>query len=475
LTRSGNIGGPARLWRSVKAGAGSLGGRLLALTMAFVAIAALLIFFPSAANFRNSWLNERANAAHLAAIAAELAGDNLSEDAVRELLDGADAIGVARIAGGATELVLGADTANAPLLDEDQTRRRPLAEMMAVLGTFTGPPDRLIVLTAIAPTRPDERILVILPEAPLREALVGFSVRLVWFALFTSLITGALIYLALLVLFVRPMRRLSLSMTQFQENPSDARRVLSPSQRSDEIGEAERALSAMQSDILTSIRQRERLASLGLAVAKINHDLRNVLASAQLVSDRLAMSEDARTASMGQRLVRAIDRGIRLCSDVLDYGRTGEVRADMRAVTLAPLLDEIAGELLPRDGSVAWHNTLAREIQVQGDRDSLFRLFGNLIRNAVAAMAGQEGAALTVSGEAGDGTLTLTLADTGPGIPDRVRARLFEPFASGGGAGGTGLGLSIARELAGLMEGAITLQSTGPHGTVFVVRLKTVS
>jgi signal transduction histidine kinase len=464
--------GLGRAGRMIRAGTGSLGGRLLVLTISFVLTASILIFFPSAANFRNNWLGERANAAHLAAIAAELAGNNLSEEAVRELLDGADAIAVARITGGATELVLGADTGDAPLREEDQTRRRPLREMAAVIATFTGPEDRLIVLTAIPPTRPDERILVILPEAPLREALIGFSARLFWFALFASLVTGALIYLALLVLFVGPMRRLSLSMTRFQENPSDARRVLSPGTRHDEIGEAERALAAMQADILAAIRQRERLASLGLAVARINHDLRNVFASAQLVSDRLATSEDERTAAMGQRLVRAIGRGIRLCSDVLEYGRSGETRPDLQAVTLAPLVDEIAGELLGTETRIEFDNTIAPDIAVMADRDSLHRLFGNLVRNAATAMKDRQVARLTVSAETRGDEVHITFADTGPGIPQAVQARLFEPFSSGGGEGSTGLGLSIARELAGLMEGRITLQSTGPDGTVFEVVLK---
>lgn len=474
MDRGRLTGALRRIWRVIRMSPGSLGGRLLALTIVFVLASAMVIFFPSAANFRNSWLNERANAAHLAAIAAELAEDNLSEEAVRELLAGADAMAVARIAGGATELVLGADTGDAPLLDEDQTRRRPFREMAAVIGAFTAPPDRLIVLTAIPQTRPDERILVILPEAPLREALIGFSIRLFWFALFSSLVTGALIYLALLFLFVGPMQRLSLAMTRFQENPSDARRVLAPGERRDEIGQAERALAAMQADILSAIRQRERLASLGLAVARINHDLRNVFASAQLVSDRLAMSEDARTAAMGQRLVRAIGRGIRLCSDVLEYGRTGETRPELTAISLAPLLDEIAAELLPAGSGIDWDNAIASDLAVTGDRDSLYRLFSNLVRNAAAAMSGQEGARLSVSVQESGGKALIRLADTGPGIPERVQARLFEPFSSGGGAGSTGLGLSIARELAGLMEGSITLTSTGPEGTEFLVTLKGV-
>lgn len=458
------VGARARLFTSLR-------GRLLLLTIAFVLIAQTLIYFPSAANFRNSWLMDRANAAHLAAIAAELAEENLSEDAVRELLDGADAIGVARVFGGTTELVLGGDTGGAPLYNEDRTRPAPLRDMLAVAWTFAGPADRLIVLTAIPETRPDERILVILPEAALRVALGEFTARLIWIFLFIALLTGALLYMALLFLFVRPMRRLSLAMTAFQEDPSDATRILAASTRHDEIGEAERALSAMQADVLTAIRQRERLAGLGMAVAKINHDLRNVLASAQLVSDRLATSEDARTAAMGQRLVRAVDRGIRLCSEVLEYGRTRERAPALEPVALKPLLDEIAAEARAGFADTRWINGVDPGLRVMGERDSLHRLFANLLRNALQAMNAAQPAVLQVDAELRDGRVTVRVSDTGSGIPDHIRTQLFTPFSGSGAPGSTGLGLTIARELAELMGGSLDLAQTGPDGTVFVVEL----
>lgn len=470
---TGNKGDPG-VRHGARAGiASSLRGRLLVLTVLFVLIAEVLIYFPAAAAFRNGWLNDRANAAHLAAIAAELAEDNLSEEAVRELLDGADAIGVARVFGGATELLLGGDTGGAPLMDEDRTRSAPLRDMLAVIRTLTGPADRLIVLTASLETRPDERILVILPEAPLREALADFTVRLFWVFFFLAILAGGLIYLALLFLFVRPMRKLSIAMTAFQEDPSDATRILAASTRRDEIGEAERALSAMQADVLAAIRQRERLASLGLAVAKINHDLRNVLASAQLVSDRLATSEDARTAAMGQRLVRAVDRGIRLCSEVLEYGSVRERPPAMEPVRLAPLLDEIAADTLGGAPHVSWVNAVDQDLEVSGDRESLHRLFANLFRNAAQAMKPEAPARLSVETRQAGGPVQIMVRDTGSGIPDHVRERLFTPFSGSGAPGSTGLGLSIARELASLMGGTVALEATGPEGTVFRVELMT--
>ncbi len=70
--------------------------------------------------------------------------------------------------------------------------------------------------------------------------------------------------------------------------PESTARIIKPSGRGDEIGVAERELSDMQRDLVSMLHQKSRLAALGLAVSKINHDLRNLLASSQLLSDQLA-------------------------------------------------------------------------------------------------------------------------------------------------------------------------------------------
>lgn len=450
----------------------SLPGKLLALAVGFVMLAEVLIFLPSAAGFRNEWLADRAEAAHLAALAAENApGAMPSEEMVRELLDGADVVAVGRVYDGVNELVLGG-AVEGKLIKADLTKATTLDSMIAALDTLFAPPGRYINIQATPETRPDERVSVIVAEAPLRQALIGFSIRIFWLSIFISLVTGGLIYLSLLFILVRPMRKLARAMTAFQEDPSDPQRTYRPSGRGDEIGEAERALAAMQADVRSAFRQREHLAALGGAVAKINHDLRNVLSSAQLISDRLAMNSDERVANMGSRLVRAIDRGVRLCAETLEYGRSQERDPEMGTVELRSALDDAAGDAFASVGAAEWHNAVDEAMRVRADPDHLHRIFLNLFRNSIQAMEKSEGRRLAVGAVRENGRVIVSISDTGPGIPDRVQTTLFAPFSVTGTKGGTGLGLSIARELARSLGGEVRLAATGEGGTMFEVELQ---
>ena len=465
VTRPGPL---ARLRRA----AASLPGKLLVLTILFVLLAEVLIFLPSAANFRTAWLDERTAAAHLAAIAAESAEDSgLGDDLVRELLAGADAVAVARIAGGSTELVLGGDVGEAETIEANLIEEGFFERMAKVPATMAAPAGRYLIVTDVPETRPGERIVVVLPEAPLKSALIAYSIRIFWLSIFISLVTGGLIFLALLILIVRPMSRLSQAMTDFQADPSDRRRILPETGRTDEIGQAETALSAMQSDVLAALRQRERLAALGEGVAKINHDLRNILSSAQLVSDRLATSDDPKVAAMGQRLVRSIDRGIKLCEAVLDYGKADEPAPELAAVNLSDCVEAARRDAFARSAEIAWVNMIDPDLNVQADPDQIHRIFLNLFRNAAQAMEGQERRAMSAAAYAEDQAVRVRVTDTGPGIPQRVRESLFTAFGRSGTTGGSGLGLAISRELAQGMGGDVALIGTGDGGTVFEIRL----
>jgi signal transduction histidine kinase len=467
-------GGP---WAALRHRAFSLPGKLLGLSIAFVFIAEILIFFPSAANFRTEWMRDRADAAYLAALAADAAAEQdvmLSDEAIRALLAGADAVSIARISDGANERVLGGFIDGAELITADLESETLPERIVAAAGTLLAPPGRFLRILARPRAAGGEadRISVILPEAGLRAELLEYSRNIFWLSLFIALVTGGLLYLVLLVIFVRPMRRLALAMTAFKDDPADPARSVVPSGRADEIGEAEAALAAMQAEVRTAFAQRERLAALGGAVARINHDLRNVLASAQLISDRLSMSEDERVAAMGARLLRAVDRGVRLCQDTLDYGRSAEHAPDLKAVALRDALDDAAGDAFAGAGAADWTNAIDPDLAVSADPDHLHRIFVNLIRNAVQAMEGQADAALSVEAELDGDGLRIGLSDTGPGVPERIAETLFEPFGRTGSKSGTGLGLSIARELARAMGGDVRLAETRAQGSVFEVRLR---
>ncbi|XBQ16462.1 MAG: HAMP domain-containing sensor histidine kinase [Oceanicaulis sp.] len=466
---------PPGLLAKARAGLVSMPGKLLGLTVISVLIAEVLIFFPSAADFRTEWLMDRAEAAHLAALAAESAGDmELGEEMVRELLAGADAAAVARITDGVNELVLGGDIGKAKLVTADLTEEGFFDSIAATVGTLTAPEGRYVNALAAPRTRPDggELISVIVPEAGLKRDLWAYSRNIALLSLFIAAFAAGLLYVALLILLVRPMRRLARAMTAFAEDPSAPGRASPAARRRDEIGEAEAALAAMQDEVRAAFAQRERLAALGGAVARINHDLRNVLASAQLVSDRLATSTDERIAAMGARLVRAVDRGIRLCRDTLEYGRSAERAPDLAPVSLRNAVDDAAGDAFAATGAADWSNAISEDARALADPDHLHRIVLNLVRNSVQAMDGRADAAIMADCREAGGVLILSLTDTGPGVPDRVAETLFQPFGRSGASGGSGLGLSIARELARAMGGEVSLARTGPDGSVFEVRLQ---
>jgi signal transduction histidine kinase len=455
----------------------SLPGQLLMVTIGLIALGVVLVYFPAAASFRVQWMSDRAEAAHLAALAADVApGGALGEEEVRALLMGADAVAVSRVRGGMNELVLYSGPIGENLVESDLRTAGWTSHIRDTVDVLFAPPGRLLRIRAEPMGAPGETIDVIVRETPLRAALHDFSRRLLLYAGLGALIVGAVIYAALFYLFVRPMRRLAAAMTRFREAPDDPRRIVRPSGERNEIGRAEAELALMQAEIRQALHQRERLAALGGALAKINHDLRNVLASAHLVSDRLATDSDARVRGMGERLVRAVDRGIRLCEATLEFGRAEESPPQRRPVVARALLDEVAADAGLDEAQVMWRNRLGDEIVLDADPDHAHRIFLNLCRNAVQAMREGTGERrleiLSLAGDAGtDGLIVIQVRDTGPGLPPRARDRLFQAFSGSTRRNGTGLGLSIARELARAHGGDVELVETGETGTVFAVRL----
>jgi hypothetical protein len=295
--------------------------------------------------------------------------------------------------------------------------------------------------------------------------LIAYGRRILALSFLIALIAASVIYVLLHFMVVRPMARVTASVEQFRMDPGGWTRRLKPTTRRDEIGRAQNALSDMEEAVADAFRQRAHLAELGTAVAKINHDLRNSLASAQLVSDTLARSEDPRVQKAAPRLERALTRAINLASETLDYGKAAPQPADMQPVSLRGAIEEAAAEALIAWPEVEFVDDLPSARIIEADPEHLHRLATNLIRNAAEAMVA--GASLpkriTVS-LSRDG---LDFTDTGPGLPDASRANLFKPFAASTRKTGTGLGLVIARELAVGMGGDLVLASTGPEGTTF--------
>jgi signal transduction histidine kinase len=317
-----------------------------------------------------------------------------------------------------------------------------------------------------------EFIEIVLEETPLREAMLWFSANVLLLSLFISGATAALVYLALHYMFVRPMRRLTAEMVAFRREPENPARILIASRRRDEIGVAERELAGMQADIASMLHQKSRLAALGLAVSKINHDLRNMLASAQLFSDRLTALPDPTVQRFAPKLMHALERAIEFCQSTLSYGRVQEPVPQRRLVPLQPLFDDVAETLgLKLESSIRFITATERGLRVDADPDQLFRVLMNLGRNSLQALEGRAPNdpgrdQIRFTGRREGAVVVIEVSDTGPGVTDKARAHLFEAFQGSTKAGGSGLGLAIAAELVRAHDGDIRL-AEGTIGATF--------
>jgi signal transduction histidine kinase len=442
-----------------------LPSRLLLLTILFVMLAEVLIYVPSVANFRRSWLNDKLAAAQVAALVVEGAArsdgeENMLPDGLeKRLLDGIGVEAIAVRVGGARRLLSrdGMPPEVARTVDMREANWATLiSDAMAVLVNPVSRPVRVID----SGMGGSEFVEIIIDERPLRAAMLNFSVNILLLSLVISGLTAGLVYLALHRLIVRPVRRFAANVMSFEENPEDPERIIRPSGRSDEIGEAEEALSRMQDTLAGQLRQKQHLAALGLAVAKVSHDLRNMLASAQLLSDRLAETADPMVQRFAPKLIATLDRAIAFLQSTLAYGRASETAPMRRPTDLRLLAEDSAGIAGAGEAQVAaLVNAVPPDLTVHVDPDQMARVLSNLIRNAVQALeqAGTKSPRVTVAAARLISDVVIDVIDNGPGVPPKAREHLFEAFRGGARAGGTGLGLAIAAELVRLHGGRIEL------------------
>jgi len=458
----------------------SLSAKLLMLTTLFVMLAEILIFVPSVANYRNTWLMDRLAAAQLASLAAEATptGD-VPEKLRAELLRTAQVKAVALKRNDQRLLVLQSDMPVAIDQTYDLTDLKhgglpaKLRSIGDALGVFFSTSDRMLRILGKPADDAGDLIEMVLPEAPLRAAMHRFGLNILGLSVIISIFTAALVYMALNYLLVSPMERIARNMVRFAENPEDRSRIIEPTERRDEIGTAERELAHMQTELSQLLSQKSRLAALGLAVSKINHDLRNLLANTQLLSDRLTSSPDPTVQRFAPKLMASLDRAIAFCNDTLRYGRAAEQPPRREAVPLLGLVDEVGDGLgFPREDDIGWEVGVPAELVVDADREHLFRVLNNLVRNAVQALeTSPEGTVrkVRVVGERTPAGARITVQDTGPGVPSKARERLFQAFQSTTRKGGTGLGLAIAHELITAHGGTLRLLDTTSGATFEIV------
>jgi len=445
-----------------------LSTKLLLLTILFVMVAEVLVFVPSVSNFRLQWLMERLQAAQIASLAAEAAPDGRLPTKLRdELLDRArvKAISVKH----EDSRVLIVQMEKPQEVETFDLRNASWAELIGdALMVYVAPDKRVIRVVGEPDFSPGEMVDVVMEEGPLKEAMLKYGLDILGLSILISIITATLVFLALDWMLVKPMTQLTRNMVRFAEQPEDPSRIIAPSRRRDEIGTAERELAAMQNELSQTLSQKTRLAALGLAVSKISHDLRNMLSSAQLLSDRLAEVRDPTVQRLVPKLIASLDRAIRLCVQTLDFGQAQEAPPNRVRFALAPLVTEVGDALgLPREGAINWEVNLESGIEVDADRDHLYRVLSNLCRNAIQALESAPGGlgTISVSARREGAVVMIDVSDTGPGVPEQARKRLFQAFQSVARKGGSGLGLAISSELVMAHGGRIELVSNDGGAT----------
>ncbi len=455
-----------------------LSGRVLLLTIIFVLIAEILIYVPSVANFRNTWLGERISQAKAAAVVLEKAPpDSLPKAVVDELLAGIETTMIALRIDNMRRLLAVSDMPPMVDFEIDLRSRQPLREIASAFDTLLFGGNRTIRVVG-PPPRGGDFVEIVISEASLRAAMIRFSRNILLLSLMISAITAVLVFAALNGLIVKPVKSLASAVSRFGANPANARAIHRPSDRDDEFGTLERSVSSMQSALQTELRQREHLANLGLAVAKINHDLRNMLAAAQLMADRLGSLPDSNVQRFVPKLLGTLDRAIAFCQTTLAYGKAQERAPDIVPVKLEAVLGEIADQLmLSPESTPALALQIPTGLILHADPDHLSRVITNLLRNARSALEQHDipstGLIRISASEDGD-AVQIEIADNGPGIPARIRQSLFKAFSGSAHAGGTGLGLAIAQELMRGMGGSINLVDPAPGsetGTTFRLML----
>ncbi len=436
--------------------------RVLLASLAFGLGLQALMVIPTLATYREQWLQDRLQTAQLASLAVEAARDGrVSAPLASELLQNAGVRSVALKRDGRRTLIVQAkDLTGLPHLVDlrDYGMGRSMLDTLRALAAGD---DTTLRVVARPRYQAGEFIEIVVSARLLKADLWAYAKRLASTGVLLSVATAVLIYLTLSLLFVRPLLRLNDAMRLFRDDPEQSDHVLSPTQRRDEIGDAERELARLQTEVQNALGERRRLAALGTAVAKIAHDLRNILTTAQLSAERLSASSDPAVAAPAQRLTRAVDRAVRLAEATLSYGRAEEPPASPERTHLRTVLSE-AAEDAGLTAAMLDMADIDAGLYIWADADQLRRVAMNLFKNARQAGASQIAARADTHADG----VHLRLSDNGPGIPEALRVRLFDPFVGHG----TGLGLAIARELMTLNGGSITLDEQAA-GTAFVLIL----
>ena len=451
----------------------TLSGRFLILTIIFVMLAEVFIFVPSIARFREDYLLNRLERAQIASLALE-ADEMLSPALEAELLRNAEVFNVVLRRDEVRRLALSSPIPFPVHATYDMRAPTAMALISDAMKTLVDTEDRVIRVIG-NPVRDGGLLIeVTMVQEPLRAAMLNYGRNVLILSAVISAITATLLFGAVQIFLVRPIKGVVSHLKGYAEAPEDARRIITPSAGVRELRDAEEALQSMQTQLTGALKQKDRLAQLGGAVAKVSHDLRNILTSAQLFTDRIESSDDPLVKRMAPKLVGSISRAVNLCETTLAFGRVDEPSPSLTRMNLSQIVEDVfdSERLAAGDYPISFHEDIPTTLVLRADKEQLFRAIFNLVRNArQAIMATHQPGEVCLSATEDDSVWTILVSDTGPGLPAKAQEHLFQPFQGGVRKGGTGLGLVIAADLVRGHGGRLELQRTDTSGTQFAIQL----
>lgn len=428
---------------------------------------------PSVARFREDYLLSRLERAQIASLAL-LANDMIDMDLEDELLANAGVFNVVLRRDQVRQLVLSSPIPQ-PIYDTYDLRAPGAFELIGDAITCLWEPENRVIRVIGDPVKEAGLLIEVTMETqPLRMAMIDYGLRILALSAIISVIAALMLFLAARRFIVRPIKGVVSAMTSYTQAPEDARRIIQPTAGVSELREAETALHDMQTQLTSALKQKERLAQLGGAVAKISHDLRNILTTAQLLADRMEISDDPAVKRAAPKLVNSISRAVNLCESTLTFGKADEPPPALSRVRLADIVaDVIEGERLATgEYDLSFAEDVPGAMMIRADAEQMYRVLSNLVRNARQAIiaTGAPGE-ISVSAHEDEDAWQISITDTGPGLPPKAREYLFQPFQGGARKGGFGLGLAIAADLVRGHGGRLELLRSDETGTAFSIHL----
>ncbi|MFZ0925829.1 MAG: PAS domain S-box protein [Halobacteriota archaeon] len=235
-------------------------------------------------------------------------------------------------------------------------------------------------------------------------------------------------------------------------------------------------LEAIVAERTAQLKDAERLAGIGETAAIIGHDLRNPLQGLQYIVDlqklrfervppeKRSAADWKQEEGLFNRISEQVFYMDKIVADLQDFARP--IALQREVVGVSTVINDVLASLPHTD-----HVTIISDVSdlaVMADPHLMHRVFANLVLNAIQAMP--EGGTLTISASRFDDSVAISVHDTGVGIPEEMKGKLFMPLSTGK-AKGTGLGLAVVKRVVDAHSGTVTFESSEGKGTTFTVTL----